>query len=197
MLSEGTGLSDEERHLLAIIQRNSLRIEETVRSVLTLSRKRQSLPQRVDLGEWSLAFAAEFRERHRLNDADLTVSVASAPLVIRADPDHLHQIIANLCDNALVHGRGPNGELNIRIQLGRLHLPERIYLEVCDSGPGISPELVQSIFEPFFTTQRQGVGLGLYIARELAIANGIQLSHLTQPQGACFCLTFGQDLILS
>jgi signal transduction histidine kinase len=39
---------------------------------------------------------------------------------------------------------------------------------VIDSGPGLTPTLAQRVFEPFYSTKKQGLGLGLAIARELA-----------------------------
>ena len=48
-------------------------------------------------------------------------------------------------------------------------------LEVTDDGPGIAEALRNQVFEPFFTTHSKGTGLGLYIARELADANGAVL----------------------
>jgi two-component system, NtrC family, sensor histidine kinase PilS len=45
------------------------------------------------------------------------------------------------------------------------------YLDVIDCGPGITPELQAQLFDPFNTTSAQGIGLGLFIARELCQAN--------------------------
>lgn len=49
-------------------------------------------------------------------------------------------------------------------------------LHVLDDGPGIPPESREQIFEPFYTTHTQGTGLGLFIARELCVANGARLT---------------------
>jgi two-component system sensor histidine kinase PilS (NtrC family) len=54
-----------------------------------------------------------------------------------------------------------------------------VQIEIKDDGEGI-PESVRShLFEPFFTTEKSGTGLGLYIARELADANGAKLLYKT------------------
>jgi len=47
------------------------------------------------------------------------------------------------------------------------------------------------LFEPFFTTESSGTGLGLYIARELAEANGARLDY--QPPGGCFRLSLPKE----
>lgn len=65
-------------------------------------------------------------------------------------------------------------------------------LEICDDGPGISPENQAHLFEPFFTTDAQGTGLGLFIARELAEANGARLEFAGNRPGACFRLSIAK-----
>jgi two-component system, NtrC family, sensor histidine kinase PilS len=192
LLSEGPALSDEDRHLLDIVQRNSARIEETVRSVLQLSRGNQIEPRPIELAAWTLAFAEDFREQHGLDESRLQVLIEERPLDVETDSRHLHQILANLCENALVHGGWPEEAARIQLHLGRRSEPDGIYLEVQDAGPGIDPTIARDIFNPFFTTQSQGTGLGLYIARELAESNGIRLTHVAaKPHGSRFVLTFG------
>jgi len=66
-----------------------------------------------------------------------------------------------------------------------------VALEVCDNGPGIEEAVQREMFSPFYTTKSTGTGLGLYIARELAEANGIALDYeRLQPGGSCFRLQF-------
>ena len=191
LLSESADLSADDRHLLAIIQRNCARIEETVRSVLQLSRSNQVEPCLIELAGWVESFVAEFRESQGANEGRFDVLIEEGTFAIEADPRHLHQILFNLCENALVHGRSPGGEARVQLRLGRLAGHGEIRLEVCDEGPGIDAAHVSEIFNPFFTTKSQGTGLGLYIARELAEINGIRLAHEpVEPQGSRFILAF-------
>jgi two-component system sensor histidine kinase PilS (NtrC family) len=66
---------------------------------------------------------------------------------------------------------------------------DAVICEIVDDGPGIPAELRGQIFEPFFTTRPGGTGLGLYIARELADANGAALELLPKSPGAQFRIT--------
>ena len=66
---------------------------------------------------------------------------------------------------------------------------DAVICELDDDGPGIPAELRGQIFEPFFTTRPGGTGLGLYIARELADANGAALELLPKGPGAHFRMT--------
>ena len=70
----------------------------------------------------------------------------------------------------------------------------RDFCELGDDGPGVPTEFRAQIFEPFFTTRPGGTGLGLYIARELADANGAALELLPKSPGAVFRMTFKRAL---
>ena len=61
-------------------------------------------------------------------------------------------------------------------------------IDVMDRGPGIPEQAQKSLFRPFFTTSSHGTGLGLYIARELARANGGDLQYLRRVNGSSFRL---------
>jgi two-component system sensor histidine kinase PilS (NtrC family) len=71
---------------------------------------------------------------------------------------------------------------------------DAVICELGDDGPGVPLEYRAQIFEPFFTTRSGGTGLGLYIARELADANGCALELLPKSPGATFRLTFKRAL---
>ena len=60
---------------------------------------------------------------------------------------------------------------------------ERIELAVQDDGPGIDRATRANLFEPFFTTHHRGTGLGLYLARELCLANDATLDYSTNAGG--------------
>ncbi len=191
LLAESQGLCDDDRHLLDIVRRNSGRIDEIVSSVLQLSRRNQVEPRMLDLVAWTEELGAELREGHGLAEDYLQVETGEPPIVVEADPRHLHQIVANLCENAIVHGGAPDRPVHIRLRAHRDGDRHRALLEVCDDGPGIDEETAREMFAPFYTTRATGTGLGLYIARELAETNGVQLSyHPAVPHGSCFRLEF-------
>jgi two-component system sensor histidine kinase PilS (NtrC family) len=94
----------------------------------------------------------------------------------------LHQVVWNLCDNALRHG-GADGASHVELHAGRIAATGRPFLEVCDRGVGIDPAQAERIFEPFFTTGHGGTGLGLFISRELCQTNGALLVYEPRPGG--------------
>ena len=101
----------------------------------------------------------------------LVISVPSG-LSIRTIPGRVRQILVNLLVNA---GRySPAGS---PVHLSAERLPEAFQFEVIDRGPGIPPETVEALFEPFrrgsgATASDAGVGLGLYLVRNLCRSLG-------------------------
>ena len=191
LLAEAKGLSADDRHLLDIVRRNSGRIDEIVRSVLQLSRRNQVDPQLIELVAWLEELSDEFRESHGLRDDHLRLELEPPPISVEVDPRHLHQMFANLCENALLHGGSPDRPAQVLVRAGRGQGNDKAWIEVRDDGPGIDDETAREIFTPFFTTKTSGTGLGLYIARELCETNGIRLHYeRIQPHGSCFRLVF-------
>jgi two-component system, NtrC family, sensor histidine kinase PilS len=192
LLEEDRDLTAEDRHLLEIIRRNTGRIDEIVQSVLQLSRRNRVDPRQLELVSWLEDFCAEFRESHGLDERQLRLHCEPPPLNAETDPRHLHQIVSNLCENALLHAARPDGPAHIQIRAGRGDGQETVMVEVRDDGPGIDDETAREMFTPFYTTRAGGTGLGLYIARELSETNGIRLLYeRATPSGSCFRLSFG------
>ncbi|NNH69192.1 HAMP domain-containing histidine kinase [Nocardia uniformis] len=104
-------------------------------------------------------------------DRDVEFSIAAPPdLTVPADRARLHQVLINLCDNAIRHGP-VGGTVHLAAFSGRDH----ITIEVHDDGPGIPLAERSRIFERFTrggTTTGGGTGLGLAIARWIVDLHG-------------------------
>lgn len=107
---------------------------------------------------------------------------------VRAEPVALEQVIHNLVMNALqALEKVPPGRRSLVLQVSVEDA--RGVLRVCDSGPGIAPELLPRIFEPFFSTREDGLGLGLSLCETLLTSMGGSLRAARHsPQGAEFRL---------
>jgi len=191
LLAESPALGAEDQRLLDIITRNSARIDDIIESVLQLSRRNRAASEQIELGMWLNEFCADLRETKTLGQERLRLSILDSPLTISADPRHLHQILANLCENAISHSGSDGAPVQIEIRAYRDPIRGNRVTEVIDDGPGIDPETAREIFNPFFSTNPGGTGLGLYIAKELAETNGAELEYIAQEKpGTCFRLTF-------
>ena len=90
---------------------------------------------------------------------------------VLADPDRLAQSLDNLIGNALRHGASP---VQVRVAPG----PAMVEIRVSDLGPGVTAEMQPRLFERFATGDtKAGTGLGLFIVRELARAQGGEASY--------------------
>ena len=189
LLAESPSLTSDDRRLTEIIRTNATRVSGIIDNVQRLSRREPARLERLTLSAWTEEFQAEFCDTMQFARGRLTVS-SSDDLEVRADPDQLRQIVWNLCENALKHAVLDDPARAIEIRYGRMATNARPFLEVADRGEGVRPEIAERIFEPFFSSGR-GSGLGLFLARELAQANGATL--LYEPRtggGSTFRLVF-------
>jgi len=191
LLAESENLSPEDKRLTEIIRTNAERVSTIINNVLQLSRREPTHLERLSLGEWLEEFRSEFCETTQWAPDRLVLTLPDETVEVRADPSQLHQVVWNLCDNAIRHACSgvENGAIDARI--GRMSPGSRPFLEIADRGPGVAAEDIERIFEPFFTRGRGGTGLGLFLARELAQTSGASLFY--EPRaggGSIFRLVF-------
>ena len=191
LLAEASGLGPSELRMTEIMRSNAQRISTIVDNVLRLSRREPPRPERIRLGEWCTRFREEFCETTQCTPERFRVQRAGEELEALVDPSQLHQIMWNLCENALRHGRAENGDADVEVRLMRVARYGRVCLEVTDRGPGVAAADVERIFEPFYTRGEEGTGLGLFLARELAEINGATLLYESRKGGgSLFRLVF-------
>ena len=191
LLGESPVIGEEERRLTNIIRSNSDRVSNIVESVLALSRRDNTSAERFALAPWLNDFCDEFTRTLELYEGTVTVESGSADIEVMIDPTHLHQVLWNLCDNAVKYASEAAGAISVELSFGRLAQSGRPFLEIADRGPGIRPDKVDEVFEPFYTGKHGGTGLGLFISRELCECNGATLRY--QPRsggGSVFRIVF-------
>lgn len=148
------------RQRAAIVETEIRRLERLLTEFLELARPRGIELARVDLGE--LVEGVARLEAEALAERKISLSHEAEPGALAAgDAEKLKQVLLNLIANgrdALREG----GSIVVRACAG-----DEPGFEVCDDGPGIDPQVLESVFDPFFTTKEAGTGLGLAIVRKI------------------------------
>ncbi|MDD2466292.1 MAG: PAS domain S-box protein [Desulfobulbus sp.] len=160
------------------------RATNLVRQILAFSR--QSQTQRAPLEPIHL-----IKEAVKLLRPALPSTIAIQPITnkssqcILADPTQIHQVVMNLCTNAFHAMEANGGVLAISlddcdlqpddlIRESKVQPGSFVRLSIADTGPGMTPEIMEKIFDPYFTTKDigRGTGLGLSIVHGIATAAG-------------------------
>ncbi len=184
-LMEGESDANMQMRFQRIVLDNVARIERLVKDILSLGRRAERQPEAVLLQRFIQEFLAN-SEFGLGQDQALAKVEVDPDVQVAFDPMHLNQILWNVVSNARRYCSGRPGAISIwstASNMGRLNL------HIIDDGPGINEADQDKIFEPFFTTHSKGTGLGMYIAKELAEANGATLSFVPGKGGAHFCIS--------
>jgi two-component system phosphate regulon sensor histidine kinase PhoR len=166
----------KQREFLEIIRRNAHRMTRLTEDLLTLARvesgeyrlERMPVPVHVLLQDAQTSFNEVAKNKGS------AIEVVDSPDVnVLADRDAIHQVFANLIDNALKYGSG-----SAKIQIGAVERFGDLELFVRDFGPGIPSEHLSRLFERFYRVDKArsreagGTGLGLAIVKHIVLNHG-------------------------
>ena len=113
---------------------------------------------------------------------DLRWVPGAAPTAVEGDAGQLGHLFLNLVTNG-IEAAGPGGWVEVRL---REDSGDKAVVEVIDSGPGPAPEVAERLFEAFVTGKKEGVWLGLAVARQVAQAHGGSLRWGREDGHTCF-----------
>ena len=182
-----------DKKLTNIINTQAKRLNNIVENVLQLSRQQSGTPEEIILYEWLVKFREEFVSTHNLQAYQIQIKISPQAIAICFDKSQLHQVMWNLCTNAINHSGMKHSNIMINIQGEIDHVFKQPYIDIIDNGPGINEEIQAHIFDPFFTTSSEGTGLGLYITKEVIESNRAKIRHISPSTGGtCFRIYFQQ-----
>lgn len=163
------------KRMLQIISDNVQRLDQIIKDVLELNRRDRTNQETIQLESFMHDFYTQFCAVEKIPETSFILSLNIAETIVAFDRRHLNQILWNLCKNGWRHCR--KAENSLRLALIVSPNANSLRIEITDDGEGVPESIQAHLFEPFFTTENTGTGLGLYIARELAEANGAKLIY--------------------
>jgi two-component system sensor histidine kinase PilS (NtrC family) len=173
VLQEELDLQGDNRHLMAIVVRETDRLNTIITEFLEYARPKTTQDDQIAL---SSVFAETItllkNSKEFVDDIDVRCDVDPI-ITIRGDAQRLRQVFWNLLINAC-QAMPTGGEMTISAVLSSHVDDDTAWCEIiiADTGQGIPPEYRDKIFDPFFTTKIGGTGLGLAIAYRIIEDHG-------------------------
>ncbi len=174
---DGTIPEDKHEYYLRIISSEVKRLSRLVSALLDISRiqagERKFKPEYFDICEMARQILISFEQLIEGKKLDVEFDVEKDSMIAYADVDAIHQVLYNICDNAVKFSR-EGGELRLRV----FSSEKKIHVAVYNEGNGIPEEDLPFVFDRFYKSDksrsldRTGVGLGLYISRSVMEAHG-------------------------
>ena len=162
---------NEIRAIISDIRKNDLRADEAIRRIRALLRKRETQMQPLDINgavSDALELVAGDALRRRVR---IVAELAWGLSPVLGDRVQLEQVLLNLIINAMdAMADTPVSARHLTVQT-RSGRDDSVEVAVTDSGSGIAPDRLASVFESFYTTKKEGMGLGLSIARSIITAH--------------------------
>lgn len=166
------------------LKHSVLRVTRLANQLLALARAESGMQLMATASPVDMAVLIDDMIEDWLDQADarsIDLGIERSKTTITGDPTLLRELIANLMDNALRY-TSDGGEISLRC----VEIEDLLHIDVSDSGPGIPESLREAVFERFYRlpdTTLSGSGLGLPIAREIALCHRGTIDIGTGPGG--------------
>ncbi len=152
----------DDEEVYSMVLKEIARLDEVVTGFLNFARPARSIRKKMKIVE-VLEKAIAITNKH-FKQQGITVrrEYDEKLPTITIDERQTKQVFLNIFDNA-IQAMPDGGDLRLKIQ----SYNKKMYVEVSDTGVGISQSLINKVFEPFFTTRAQGIGLGLSVIKRI------------------------------
>jgi signal transduction histidine kinase len=193
MLRESPGLTEEDRRLCDIVQREARRLNDLVGDMVDLSKPRPPRAEATDVAALAREVVALASNAARGSDVVVRYDGPPEAAMARCDGAQMRQVLWNLVRNAVQASPG-GSTVTVHVAPG----PASVTLSVEDAGPGVPEGAGNRIFEDFFTTRTHGAGIGLAVVRRIMEDHATMGATLAVERsvhgGASFRVTLSRDV---
>ena len=180
---------DELRQILIDIRRDDERASEVIRGMRALLRRREIDVRPIDLNDAIAEVLRLLDGESRRHGVVLDPHLAETLPPVAGDRVHLQQVVLNLLVNGIEAAADADRDSRRMVSIQTTSAGGEVEVLVRDTGRGISPDQLPRLFDSFVTTKKDGMGLGLSIARSLVEAHGGRIWAENKPGGATFRFT--------
>ncbi len=191
-------MAPEQTDHLKTVLKSVNQLHAMIRDLLEATRaesgKIRVEPRCISIGELIQQAATMMRPIARERQVGIEIGLDNRIPLVHADPDRILEVLINLTDNAIKF-TAPEGSVMVKACMVEAD-ENAVYVSVTDTGRGISPDAKALIFERLYQdpelidNNRTGLGLGLYICRELVKLHGGKIWVASEPgQGSTFTFT--------
>lgn len=200
-MEDGTIPTDEHEKYIEIVLDETRRMSGMVNDLLDIARI-ESGQYKLNLsvfdindliGRVLITFEARITAKH----ADVDAQLDYEPVFVEADRDRIGQVLHNLIDNAIKFMPENDGLLTIKSVVSK----HKVYVSVCDNGPGIPKEDIAHIFDRFYKAEKahtykngSGTGLGLSIVKLVIDQHHGEIKAESSENGTVFTFSLKQAL---
>jgi signal transduction histidine kinase len=198
---DSSSRSNEERGETALqhIIEQVDRVQKRMQALLNFARPMEPRPAWIDINTVVTDTVAVLKGRFAAAEITPQLDLQRTVPNLRADPNHMEQILMGLITNAL-EATPPGGRVSIATRTFPTSSgsPPLVSVIIDDTGEGIPREIRDRVFEPFFTTKPHGTGIGLPLAKKFVDRNGGRITISDRPGGgARFEITFEAEVIVA
>jgi len=200
-MEDGTIPTDEHEKYIEIVLDETRRMSGMVNDLLDIARI-ESGQYKLNLsvfdindliGRVLITFEARITAKH----ADVDAQLDYEPVFVEADRDRIGQVLHNLIDNAIKFMPENYGLLTIKSVVSK----HKVYVSICDNGPGIPKEDIAHIFDRFYKAEKahtykngSGTGLGLSIVKLVIDQHHGEIKAESSENGTVFTFSLKQAL---
>lgn len=193
MLRESPGLTEEDRRLCDIIQREARRLNDLVGDMVDLSKPRPPRAEATDVATLARDVVALASNAARGSDVSVVYEGPQRDALARCDGAQMRQVAWNLVRNA-IQASSAHSTVIVRVAVE----DRQVTLSVEDQGPGVPEDVGSRIFEDYFTTRTHGAGIGLAVVKRVVDDHAAMGARLRVERGvhggACFQVILNGDV---